>query len=196
MLTILEGDSRRVSVEPPLTGEQTRVEYTWSLTASRPAPFAPSRYEYGFAGPGDEAAIAALVTADAIAARGGAWSAGASARQTISDVRQSLAIGEDEWIVARRGRAIVAAVRVRAHLRAGAHLQAAPSVDPAHRHCGLERYLAHLALVWLRAVGETLALASAAPTERALYEGLGGRRRGEALPGIHADAAMPTRAAA
>jgi hypothetical protein len=196
MLTISEGDSREVWVEPLLTGEHTRVEYTWSLSASRPAPFAPSRYEYGFAGPGDEAAIAALVTADAIAARGGTSSVGAIADQTISDVRQSLAIGEDEWIVARHGRAIVAAVRVRAHLRVGAHLQAAPSVDPAHRQCGLERYLAHLALVWLRAMGVMVALASTAPTERAMYEGLGGRRSGAALPGSHADAAMPTRAAA
>lgn len=106
----------------------------------RPLPIQPRRYSYDFADQRDAAGIAAL---------GDHYSPAA--------VRASLATGDDEWIVARRGRVIVAAVHVRAADRRGAHAIDAPVVAEEHRACGLERYLTHLADVWLRAMAASAA---------------------------------------
>jgi len=88
----------------------------------------PPRYSFDFADTPDASRIAAL-----------------GARYTLDAVRQSLAEGNDEWITARRGEDIVAAVRIRAAEQWFGHTVEAPVV-------GLERYLTHLAELWVRAL--------------------------------------------
>jgi hypothetical protein len=96
---------------------------------TRPIPFQPPRYSYGFADEHDAPAIAAM---------GDAY--------PLPEVHASLARGDDEWIVARRGRRVVAVVRLRGP-RADA-----PVVAAEHCCLGLGRYLTHLADVWVRAM--------------------------------------------
>ena len=102
---------------------------------TRPAPFQPPRYSFDFANTSDASRIAALGT-----------------QYTLDAVRRSLADGNDEWIIARRRQAIVAAVRIRAENEWSGHVVDAPVVDVQHRHSGLERYLTHLAALWLRKI--------------------------------------------
>jgi hypothetical protein len=101
----------------------------------RTVPFQPPRYSFDFADTTDASRIAAL-----------------SAQYTLDAVRQSLAKGNDEWIIARRGPAIVAAVRIRAEEQRLVHTVDAPVVAPQHLHSGLERYLTHLAELWVQAL--------------------------------------------
>jgi hypothetical protein len=101
----------------------------------RPAPFQPPRYAFDFANAPDASRIAAL-----------------GAQYTLDAVRHSLAEGNDEWIIARRRQAIVAAVRIRADDHWPGHTVEAPVVAVQHLHSGLERYLTHLAELWMRTV--------------------------------------------
>lgn len=101
----------------------------------RAVPFQPPRYSYGFADSSDASRIAAL---------GGYCS--------LDWVRQSLTDGNDEWIIARRGQEIVAVVRVRAEEQWRTHKVDAPVVAEQHQRCGLERYLTHLAELWIQSI--------------------------------------------
>jgi hypothetical protein len=105
------------------------------LDEPRTVPFQPPRYSFDFAD-----------TADA------SWIAALGAQYTLDVVRQSLAKGNDEWITARRGRDIVAAVRIRAEDQRLAHVVDAPVVAAQHLHSGLERYLTHLAELWVQSL--------------------------------------------
>jgi hypothetical protein len=107
------------------------------------APFRPPRYCFDFADTPDASQIAAL-----------------GASYTLDAVRQSLAEGEDEWIIARRGQSIVAAVRIPAGEQRFVHAADAPVVATQHLHHGLERYLAHLARLWIQS------LSLSAPNDR------------------------------
>ena len=102
---------------------------------ARTAPFQPPRYSFDFADTSDASRIAAL-----------------GAQYTLDAVRQSLAKGNDEWVIARRGRDIVAAVRIRAEGQRPLHTVEAPVVAAQHLHSGLERYLTHLAELWVRSL--------------------------------------------
>jgi hypothetical protein len=95
----------------------------------------PPRYSFDFADTPDASRIAAL-----------------GARYTLDAVRQSLAEGNDEWITARRGEDIVAAVRIRAAEQSFVRTVEAPVVAARHLQSGLERYLTHLAELWVRAL--------------------------------------------
>jgi triphosphoribosyl-dephospho-CoA synthetase len=70
----------------------------------------------------------------------------------LDAVRQSLANGNDEWIIARHGRDIVAAVRIRAEEQWLVHTVDAPVVAAQHLRCGLDRYLTHLAELWVQSL--------------------------------------------
>jgi hypothetical protein len=105
------------------------------LEEPRMVPFQPRRYSFGFADTPDASRIAAL-----------------GAQYTIDTVRQSLAEGNDEWITARRGLDIVAAVRIRAGEQCLARTVDAPVVAARHLQSGLERYLTHLAQLWVQAL--------------------------------------------
>jgi hypothetical protein len=97
------------------------------------APFNRPRYSFEFADVQQASRIAAL-----------------GARYTLDTVRQSLTEGHDEWIIARRGQAVVAAVRIRAEGQRLAYAVDAPVVAAPHVHSGLERYLTHLARLWVQ----------------------------------------------
>jgi hypothetical protein len=101
----------------------------------RTVPFQPPRYSFDFAYTPDASRIAAL-----------------GAQYTLDAVRKSLANGNDEWIVARHGRDIVAAVHIRAEEQWLVHAVDAPVVAAQHLHCGLERYLTHLAELWVQSL--------------------------------------------
>jgi hypothetical protein len=101
----------------------------------RKAPFQPPRYSFDFADTPDASRIAAL-----------------GAQYALDAVRQSLAKGNDEWIIARRGEDMVAAVRIRAEQQPPVYAVDAPVVDAQHLHCGLERYLTHLAELWIQSL--------------------------------------------
>ena len=101
----------------------------------RTVPFQPPRYSFDFADTPDASRIAAL-----------------GAQYTIDAVRQSLAKGNDEWITARRGQDIVAAVRIRAEEQRLVHTVDTPVVATQHLHSGLERYLTHLAELWVQSL--------------------------------------------
>jgi hypothetical protein len=101
----------------------------------RTVPFQPPRYSFDFADTPDASRIAAL-----------------GAQYTIDAVRQSLAKGNDEWITARRGQDIVAAVRIRAEEQWLVHTVDAPVVAAQHLQSGLERYLTHLAERWVQSL--------------------------------------------
>ena len=109
-------------------------------TGPRPVPVPPGRYAYDFADRADAPRIADL---------GG--------HHSLAAVRASLAAGDDEWIVARRGPTVVAAVCVRCGFPDGTHTIDAPAVAEEHRHCGLERYLTHLAQIWTQSIGRAAA---------------------------------------
>jgi hypothetical protein len=98
-------------------------------------PFQPPRYSFDFADTPDASRIAAL-----------------GAQYTLDAVRQSLAKGNEEWITARRGRDIVAAVRIRADEQWLVCTVDAPVVAAQHLHSGLERYLTHLAELWVQSL--------------------------------------------
>jgi ketosteroid isomerase-like protein len=105
------------------------------LDEPRTVPFRPPRYSFDFADTRDASRIAAL-----------------GAQYTLDGVRQSLATGNDEWITARRGRDIVAAVCIRTEEQWLVHTVDAPVVAAQHVHSGLERYLTHLAEVWVQSL--------------------------------------------
>ena len=100
----------------------------------RTTPFQPPRYSFGFADSSDAFQIAALD------------------QYSLDEVRQSLILGNDEWIIARRGRDIVAAIRIRADERRLVHTADSPVVAAQHLHSGLERYLIHLGELWLQSL--------------------------------------------
>lgn len=104
---------------------------------SRTAPFKPPRYSFDSADPRDALGIAAL-----------------GAHYAIDVVQRSLAKGDDEWITARRGQDIVAAVRIRAEEQQVVHTVEAPFVAARHLHYGLERYLTHLAELWIQSFAQ------------------------------------------
>ena len=106
----------------------------------RTAPFQPPRYSFDFADTSDASRIAAL-----------------GAQYTLDAVRQSLAKGNDEWVIARRGQDIVAAVRIRAEDQWPLHTVDAPVVAAQHLHSGLERYLTHLADLWIQSINLPIA---------------------------------------
>lgn len=98
-------------------------------------PFKPPRYTYGFADASDAKGIAALRND---------WS--------LEAVRASLTQGNDEWIVARHRNEIVAAVQIRAEEPWQSYRPEPPTVAEHHTRCGLERYLAHLADLWIESI--------------------------------------------
>ena len=114
---------------------ETTVHLQVVLDEPRTVPFQPPRYSFDFAYTSDASRIAAL-----------------GAQYTLDAVRQSLANGNDEWITARRGQDIVAAVRIRAEEQWLVHTVDAPVVAAQHLHSGLERYLTHLAELWVQSV--------------------------------------------
>ena len=101
----------------------------------RTAPFQPPRYSFDFADMPDASRIAAL-----------------GAQYPLDAVRQSLAKGDEEWITARHGQDIVAAVCIRAEEQWLVHTVDAPVVAAQHLHSGLERYLTHLAELWVQSL--------------------------------------------
>lgn len=105
------------------------------LEGRRTVAFRPPHFSFEFADRPDASQIAAL-----------------GARYTVDGVRESLAKGNDEWIIARRGRDIVAAICVRAEEQWFVHTVEAPVVAAKHLQAGLERYLTHLAELWLESV--------------------------------------------
>ena len=105
------------------------------LDEPRTVPFQPPRYSFDFADTPDASRIAAL-----------------GDQYTPDVVRRSLAEGNEEWITARRGRDVVAAVRIRAEEQWLVHTVDAPVVAPQHLHSGLERYLTHLAELWVQSL--------------------------------------------
>ena len=112
---------------------ETTVHLQVVLDEPRMVPFQPPRYSFDFAYTPDAFRIAAL-----------------GAPYTLDAVRQSLANGNDEWITARRGQDIVAAVRIRAEEQ---WLTVdAPVVAGQHLRSGLERYLTHLAELWVQSL--------------------------------------------
>ena len=115
--------------------QETTVQLQVVRTEKRAEPFAPPRYTYDFADMPDASRIAAL---------GGHCS--------LAAVRQSLTEGNDEWIVARRGKEIVAVVRVRTDEPWRSYKVDAPVVAEQHQRCGLERYLTHLAELWVQSL--------------------------------------------
>jgi hypothetical protein len=96
-------------------------------------PFKPPRYTYDFAEPSDAERIAALRND---------WS--------VEMVRASLTQGNDEWI--RHRDEIIAAVRVRTEEPWQSYRAEAPTVAEHHTRCGLERYLTHLADLWIQSI--------------------------------------------
>ncbi|HJU68283.1 MAG TPA: hypothetical protein VJ650_08530 [Gemmatimonadaceae bacterium] len=117
------------------TAQETRAHLQVVRNETRAIPFQPPRYAYGFAD---------LSEASRIAALGGYCS--------IDMVRASLTQGDDEWIIARRGGAVVAAIRVRAEQPWRTYKVDAPVVAEQHQRCGLERYLTHLAELWIQSI--------------------------------------------
>src|SRR5215207_7859601 len=87
----------------------------------RPAPVQPRQYSYDFADQRDAAGIAAL-----------------GDHRSLAAVRASLAKGDDEWIVARQGRVIIAVVHVGLAGPRRAHEIDTPVVAEEHRDGGLE----------------------------------------------------------
>ena len=118
------------------TTAQETTAHLRVVRSERPTtPFKPPRYAYDFADPSDAKRIAALNSA---------WS--------LEMVRASLAQGNDEWIIARHGGEIVAAVHIRTEEPWQSYRVEAPTVLEQHRRCGLERYLAHLAELWIQSI--------------------------------------------
>lgn len=115
--------------------QETTAHLQFVRDEARTAPFQPPRYSFDFADTPDASRIAAL-----------------GAQHILDAVRQSLAKGDDEWIIARRGQDIVAAVRIRAEDQWPLHRVDAPVVAVQHLHSGLERYLTHLAELWVRSL--------------------------------------------
>ena len=115
--------------------QETTVHLEVVRDEPRTVPFQPPRYSFDFADTSDASRIAAL-----------------GAQYTLDAVRRSLANGNDEWIVARRGPDIVAAVRIRGQEQRLVHTVEAPVVAALHLHSGLERYLTHLAELWVQAL--------------------------------------------
>jgi hypothetical protein len=114
---------------------ETTAHLQVALDERRTVPFQPPRYSFDFADTPDASRIAAL-----------------GAQYTFDAVRQSLAEGNDEWITARRGLDIVAAVRIRAEEARLLHTVDAPVVAARDLQSGLERYLTHLAELWVQAL--------------------------------------------
>ena len=120
--------------------QETTAHLQVVRTEKRAEPFAPPRYTYDFANTADASRIAAL---------GGYCS--------LAAVRKDLAEGNDEWIVARRGQEIVAVVRVRTDEPWRSYKVDAPVVAEQHQRCGLERYLTHLADLWIQSINLPIA---------------------------------------
>ena len=118
------------------TTAQETTAHLQVVCSERPkTPFKPPRYTYDFGEPSDAKRIAALNSA---------WS--------LEMVRTSLAQGNDEWIIARHGHEIVAAVQVRTEEPWQAYRVEPPTVRAHHTRCGLERYLTHLAELWIQSI--------------------------------------------
>jgi hypothetical protein len=115
--------------------QETTVHLQVVLDEPRTVPFKPPRYSFDFAATPDASRIAAL-----------------GAQYTLDAVRLSLTEGNDEWITARRGREIVAAVCIRAEEQWLGHTVDAPVVAARHLNSGLERYLTHLAELWMQSL--------------------------------------------
>ena len=114
---------------------ETTVHLQVVLDEPRTVPFQPPRYSFDFADAPDASRIAAL-----------------GAQYTLDAVRHSLANRNEEWITARRGQDIVAAVRIRAEGQWPMHTVDAPVVAAQHLQSGLERYLTHLAELWVQSL--------------------------------------------
>jgi hypothetical protein len=119
-----------ITIEKETTGQPPMV-----CRAPRSGAFKPPKYTYDFADESDAPRIAALAGYDSVAV-----------------ARASLVGGEDEWIVARQGGALVGVVRVRTVEPWRSHTIDAPVIATEHRRRGLERYLKHLAEIWIESI--------------------------------------------
>jgi hypothetical protein len=117
------------------TAQETTAHLQVVRSERSATPFKPPRYTYGFADASDAKRIAALRTD---------WS--------LETVRASLAQGNDEWIIARHRGEIVAAVHIRTEEPWQSYCVEPPTVLEQHRRCGLERYLTHLADLWIQSI--------------------------------------------
>ena len=117
------------------TAQETTAHLPVVRSDIQPTPFKPPRYSYGFADRADATQIAAL-----------------AGHYPLELVRDSLRQGNDEWIIARRGEAIVAAIHVRAEPGWQTHKIHGLVVAEPHQRCGLERYLTHLAELWIQSI--------------------------------------------
>ena len=133
--THLFGDTITVDGHMTSPAPGTTEHLHMVLDEPRTVPFQPPRYSFEFADTPDASRIAAL-----------------GAQYTPDAVRRSLAEGNEEWIIARRGRDIVAAVRIRADGQWLVRTVDAPVVATQHLHSGLERYLTHLAELWVQSL--------------------------------------------
>ena len=86
-----------------------------------------------------------------------------------------------DYIIARRGTAIMAAAAVTSVSGKNGHLPAGICTVPEHRGVGVERYLLYLALLWLREMGVSEARGYAeahSSADRLIYPCFGGHRLG------------------
>jgi hypothetical protein len=157
------------------------VHYTWSVSEERARPLFPPDYSFAFAEPEDADRIALLLVRDDGAAAPDAEPAPPAGRQLAADVRAALLGDAVEFLVARRGNVLVAAVAVAADGER-VRLPVGIRVTRPHRHRNLERCLLHLALRWAEARGAGVLCARA---DLALgdaevdFAALGGRREGD-----------------
>jgi hypothetical protein len=133
---VIERSHAAITEDPMNTQAQETTAHLQVVRSERSrTPFKPPRYAYGFADLSDAKRISALRND---------WS--------LEMVRASLAQGNDEWIVARQGNEIVAAVHVHAEEPWQSYRAGSPTVAEHHTRCGLERYLTHLADLWIQSI--------------------------------------------
>ena len=160
---------------------KTPVEYTWTLDAEQPVAYKPERYEFGFAEPADAMMVAAVLVVGTRDEPPLVPLREELTRQTVQCIRGALRTSEMDYIVARRGTAIMAAAAVTSVPGKNGHLPGGICVLPEHRNRGVDRYLLYLALLWLREMGVGVARGYAeagSVADRLTYPSFGGRRHG------------------
>jgi GNAT superfamily N-acetyltransferase len=160
------------------------TQYSWSVGEERARPLFPPDFEFAFAEPEDANRIALLLSlADGPPTRpvepGPDAERQLTERQLAADIRAALLGDAVEFIVARRGDALVAAIAVAADGER-VRLPVGIRVARPHRHRNLERCLLHLALRWAQARGACVlcARADALGASQVDFAALGGRREG------------------
>src|ERR671937_831572 len=156
------------------------THYSWSVEEERARPLFPPDYQFAFAEPEDAPRIASLFLAADGSPRRGAAPAADAERQFAADVRAALLGDAVEFIIVRRGGALVAAAAVSAD-GDRVRLPVGIRVAPPHRQRNLERCLLYLALRWAKARGALVLCARADASLGAAevdFGALGGRREG------------------